>query len=396
MPFTPGNNHATIPQTFTPEQGYSAEIPDGTNTGQAAQNAYMHHCLWRSAPIAGGAYPAYSSSNPNTSSYFILSSPSRHNTGANTRRVAVLWASWGAATAGATSRIVVQQVNTSTGQTIKTVTGYESTSTAVWDSLEEKITGVTVIDIDCPDGNESTVGTVGDHGMTVIRVLNSNLYMSRIFAFYLPDAPLESANYDLKASDVGPARIIRGHETDTANKGASLGTMMNLMGTGETSIESIERSSRRVFWSYGNPGHCEVGGGVARTDVGIYATPGGTAARWYGKCRNLEGSGESKNCYPAICVVLWNAIATNGDIRITLISESDPFDSWYYDFQVSDGANAPMFINQWRTGSSSTNGISVSTTSDSFFRYEISTTQAAPAFDIYSVALFEGPHWTPS
>lgn len=368
-------HHAKELQYQNEKQGYSCEPPSGVSVGKKLQHAYSHHCHYRyDGLIAGGTFQPTVYTGYDSTLYFVLHCPPRPDASNPLRRLGVVVGTYGreAADTG-NSNIAIRE-------------GLSGSYATVWEAaLAPVASPYNEIHLTYGSATVTPPGTgVGSPAMDndafkVFEVKFANLMPSQCFLMWLPDETVQPGNVALTSEQMAPGRIIK--EPD------SLGEMVELIGDGNTFVESIERMTRRTFFNYSCPTGCSIAGSGSKID--IFTQPGGVAALFPARCRNLDNAGEGKYCYPAAVITR----TTGSDWSKIYFENVTQGTSWHYEIQTGDPLNTPFLIHAGRNGTSNSSGIKVGTTADNYFKLSANIATGSTV-TIGNHALFEGPYWT--
>jgi hypothetical protein len=226
--------------------------------------------------------------------------------------------------------------------------------------------------------------STGADSLKCLEVKIQNLVVKTASAYHLPLMHLDSDQYLNSPGDCGPGRYI-------ADRTCSFKGLVDAVGTGAVEVESMERLTRRVFF---NQSHV-LGSFIAGVEA-LGHTNMLSDMLFAPRCRNLVGDDASVYCTP--CAVI-ECVGQDdlASIELQFLSKVSN-DSWTYTVQAAD-PTTPIFVHPWSgAGSSSTNGILVTSAADDSIEINahlVNTPQhARGTLTLRAWALFEGAAWS--
>lgn len=358
---TAGTAHNKFPVWIEERLGYTAELPDGTSVGSRMQAASDHILRYRLAGLAHLSY--YPSDGDEGTIYIPIHYPPLPDGG--DRELLVRF--YGTANASAAWEIKYRD-----GADGGLGTG-AYTSIASGDIYD----GGPIEYVFCFPYTPPT-GTNGN-SFKAIEIYCHNVRPITVSAYHIGELQSSDANLNVPDGACSPGMII-------ADTSTSLSGLIELVGTGAVDAERMERVTRRQFF------------GGSHVD-GVYCDEGDevyynlfTELKFAARSRDLLGDGLAKDCYPVFVASAEGV--DNGTDEVILKVENLNGDSWTYTFQDADGTS-PILIHPWRTGSSSADGIPVTSSQDDLITISAKTYAISGGgttkINLHAWALFEGP-----
>jgi len=193
----------------------------------------------------------------------------------------------------------------------------------------------------------------GSSSIDCIELKVKNLKIESISAYHLPLKYCDDDQYFCAPGDCSPGRYI----SDEAH---SFKGLVDAVGAGTVSIETMERITRRTFFAQSHFFGSQLLGAEALGHTNMLGS-----MAFGPRCRNL--SGDDAACYCLPCAVIECTGQEDGDEAATIelqFKSLSSLETWTYTVQATDAVSTPLFIEPGRTGSSSANGLSVYSNAD--------------------------------
>lgn len=231
-----------------------------------------------------------------------------------------------------------------------------------------------VLSYDPPKGAEGTSFSVLQFKVVNCTIINPSMYN-------IGERVTSDADIVVDGGDCSPGMIVSA--TDHSIRG-----LLKQIGTGANNVQSMERLTRRVFFNQCEPQGLQ----ITQTDSQGTWLNMFDELDWQAKCRDLLGDSASHHCYPALIVKQYGNQEYSQEIKIRYKSGGS---DWTYTCGAADADDTYLLLQPWRTGSSSSDGLHISSASHDDVTIEgyIDDSQSDATLTLYAWALFEGPAW---
>jgi hypothetical protein len=346
----PESEHAIRPLYIPPERCNTAEVADSANLGQRMTHT-QHHMLFYRSP--GPCHMSViKDAEPDGTIYIPIHMPERRGAVDGSLVVFVYGKPDG-------------EAELAWGEGLGS--GTPTSFWTGWGNGTEYQTVVAVLDYSPPSGT-------GADSFTVIEIAHTNFAPVTVCAYHCGQRTIEPDQYYDSPGACAPGRVI---DTSTA----SYGGLIQAVGYGDDSVESLERATRKVILCGTHPDGITKTGGAAWTNLF-------GAGKFAARCRDLIGSGADRYVYPVFVAKRTPGATGNTIIKV----ESQSGGEWMYTWQAGDGTD-PILIHPWRTGANPADeGLTVASDGDDLITIKIYCDADHVAY-VYAWALFEGSNY---